>query len=116
MDLNFHVTHLAAVDNEWIIAYPHIRGGNDKGKEWHEDGKLLNKDNSIRDFLSATKFLISEGYSHPNYVAAEGSSAGGLLVGEFHELLAASVNLRPDLFRACVLSVPFLDIVSILSD
>lgn len=86
-----------------------MRGGNDLGSDWHRAGTLLNKPNSIHDFLTAAMYLLAEGYSHPNYLAAEGSSAGAILV-------AAGANLRPELFRACVLNVPFLDMLSVLSD
>ena len=101
--------HLALVDEGWVIAYCHIRGGSEKGREWYNGGRLLNKANTYYDFLDCARHLVQEGYCHFNYMAAYGSSAGGTM-------LAQAVNICPSFFRAVVLSHPFLDVLSTLLD
>lgn len=90
------------LDRGWVIAYADVRGGGGCGKKWHHDGKRTKKQNSIDDYISCAEFLIKEGIVQENKLAGWGYSAGGLLV-------ASSINTRPDLFRAAVLKVPFLD-------
>ena len=97
------------MERDWVIAFAHVRGGSDRGIDWHEQGKLENKSNSFLDFISCAEFLVAERYTHPNLLAAKGTSAGGTLV-------AQCVNMRPELFRAAVLGVPFLDVLSTLLD
>lgn len=110
LDIDFNSVFLAAVAKMgFIVAFCHIRGGSEKGINWHLDGKLLNKHNSVSDFFSCISHLIQEGYSHPNYISAYGQSAGGIVVGQ-------AINLKPDLFRAVVLSHPFVDVLSTLLD
>ena len=87
-----------------------VRGGGDRGISWHNDGKLLNKPNSFHDFVSCAEYLIANRITHPNLLAAKGVSAGGMLVAQ------ACLNMRPELFRACILEVPFLDVLSCLLD
>lgn len=94
---------LSLLRRGWTIALAHTRGGGELGKAWHAAGKLQYKENSFHDFLACAHFLVREGYSSPDLLAAKGTSAGGLLVG-------AAVNMEPELFRALVLKVPFLDI------
>ena len=98
------------MERGWIIANAHVRGGGERGIEWHDQGKMLNKANSMLDFISCAEFLIAKRITHPNLLAAKGVSAGGTLVAQ------ACMNMRPDLFRACVLNVPFLDVLTTLLD
>ncbi|KNA16379.1 hypothetical protein SOVF_089420 isoform A [Spinacia oleracea] len=90
------------LDRGWLIAYADVRGGGGRGKKWHRDGRRSMKLNSIQDFLCCGKFMVEENIVHENKLAAWGYSAGGLLV-------ASAINACPELFRAAVLKVPFLD-------
>ena len=109
MEIGFNIVYLSALENDWIIAYAHVRGGNEKGWTWHKSAMKERKMNSFFDFISCAEFLVAEGYTHPSMMCAYGASAGGLLVGTV-------INLRPNLFKAVVLSVPFLDVLSCLCD
>jgi len=109
LELSFDHVFLSAAERGWVIAYAHLRGGSEKGKEWHEMGKLENKNFVIEDYLACAYELIQRGLTHPNYLAGYGQSAGGGVV-------AQAINLRPDLFRAAILSHPFVDILSTLMD
>ena len=91
----------------WRIA--HVRGGEEMGRAWYEGGKLLQKPNTFTDFIAAAEHLVAEGYTAPDRLAISGGSAGGLLMG-------AVTNLRPDLFRAVVAEVPFVDVVNTMLD
>ena len=91
------------------MAYAHIRGGGDLGKPWHDAGKMLVKRNTFTDFIACVEHLTAAGYGDPARVAIEGGSAGGLLMG-------AVANLRPDLFRAVVSHVPFVDVMNTMLD
>lgn len=100
-DVSFNIVNLTALENGWIIAFAHVRlafllefwyilvyrGGNEKGREWHNKGKGDQKINSSKDFISCAEFLIAEKYTHPSLLCAFGSSAGGLLVGKIKFLL-----------------------------
>lgn len=110
MTQNFDLIKVAAMERGWVIAQAMVRGGGDRGIAWHNDGKLLNKPNSFFDFISCTEFLIANRITHPNLIAAKGTSAGGMLVAQ------ACLNMRPELYRACILDVPFLDPLSCLLD
>jgi len=101
------VHHL--VNAGFVYAIAHVRGGDDMGKEWYEDGKLLNKKNTFTDFISCAEYLITEGYAKKGTIVAEGGSAGGLLMG-------AVVNARPALFNTVILDVPFVDVVNTMLD
>ncbi|KAL5705027.1 hypothetical protein ACHQM5_023378 [Ranunculus cassubicifolius] len=90
------------LDRGWVIAYADVRGGGGRGKKWHHDGRRIKKENSIKDYISCAKYLINNELVHPNKLAGWGYSAGGLLV-------ASAINMEPDLFRAAILKVPFLD-------
>lgn len=90
------------LDRGWVIAYADVRGGGGGGKKWHHDGRGTKKENSIKDFVSCAKFLVEKEIVQENKLAGWGYSAGGLLV-------ASAINMCPDLFRAAVLKVPFLD-------
>ena len=110
MGQNFDLVKVAAMERGYIYAQALVRGGGDRGISWHDDGKLLNKLNTFHDFISCAEYLIANRITHPNLLAAKGVSAGGMLVAQ------ACLNMRPELFRACILDVPFLDVLSCLLD
>ncbi|NQZ79059.1 MAG: prolyl oligopeptidase family serine peptidase [Ekhidna sp.] len=97
------------MDRDVIYAIAHVRGGSDKGELWYQEGKLLEKKNTFQDFISVANYLIEEDYIEKGNIVASGGSAGGLLVG-------AVMNQRPDLFKAGILNVPFLDVVNTMLD
>lgn len=109
VDASFSSTRLSLLDRGYIFAIAHIRGGEYLGREWYEDGKMLQKKNTFFDFIDAAKHLISENYTSPNHLYAMGGSAGGLLVG-------AVMNYNPELFNGIVAQVPFVDVVSTMLD
>jgi len=109
LPLGFSGNRLSLLDRGVIMAYAHIRGGGDLGKPWHDAGKMLVKRNTFTDFIAAVEHLTAAGYGDPARVAIEGGSAGGLLMG-------AVVNLRPDLFRAVLSHVPFVDVMNTMLD
>ena len=92
-----------------MFAIAHVRGGGELGRHWYEDGKLEHKRNTFTDFIACAEHLVAEGYTAPERLAARGGSAGGLLMG-------AVANLRPDLFRAVVAEVPFVDCLTTILD
>ena len=93
----------------FIFAIAHIRGGEELGRQWYEDGKLLNKKNTFYDFIDCAEFLINEDYTNNKNLYAAGGSAGGLLMG-------AVINMRPDLWNGVIASVPFVDVISTMLD
>ena len=97
------------IDRGFIYAIAHVRGGHEKGERWYAEGRMLNKRNTFTDFIAATETLIAQGYANSRAVFAQGGSAGGLLVG-------AIANLRPDLYAGIVAEVPFVDVVTTMSD
>jgi oligopeptidase B len=105
----FQAHFLSLLDRGFVVAIAHVRGGEDLGRRWYEDGKLLRKRNTFTDFVAAAEHLIAEGYTSADRLAINGASAGGLMVG-------AVTNLRPDLFRAVVAEVPFLDVLNTMLD
>jgi oligopeptidase B len=109
LPLGFSSNRLSLLDRGFIMAYAHIRGGGDLGKPWHDAGKMLVKRNTFTDFIASVEHLTASGYGGTARVAIEGGSAGGLLMG-------AVVNLRPDLFRAVVSHVPFVDVMNTMLD
>jgi oligopeptidase B len=109
MEFSFSPARLSLLDRGVIVAAAHVRGGGEKGVPWREAGKLLDKKNSVSDFIACAEHLIAAGYTSPERLAAAGGSAGGLLVG-------AVVNMRPDLFRAAVAPLPFVDVLGALLD
>jgi oligopeptidase B len=109
LPLGFSGNRLSLLDRGFVLAYAHIRGGGDLGKPWHDAGKMLVKRNTFTDFIAAVEYLTAAGFGDPKRVAIEGGSAGGLLMG-------AVVNLRPDLFRAVVSHVPFVDVMNTMLD
>ncbi|SAM00587.1 hypothetical protein [Absidia glauca] len=104
-DPEFRLEHFPLLERGWVIALAHVRGGSELGRDWYEDGKLGNKINSFKDFISVAEHLITTQLTSSNSLAAMGTSAGGLLVG-------AMAQMRPDLFKALVLRVPFVDPLS----
>jgi oligopeptidase B len=109
LPLGFSGNRLSLLDRGVVMAYAHIRGGGDLGKPWHDAGKMLAKRNTFTDFIAVVEHLTAAGYGDPERVAIEGGSAGGLLMG-------AAANLRPDLFRAVLSHVPFVDVMNTMLD
>ncbi len=109
LPLGFNSNRLSLLDRGFVLAYAHIRGGGDLGKPWHDAGRLAHKRNTFTDFVAVVEHLLAEGYGAPGRVAIQGGSAGGLLMG-------AVVNLRPELFRAVVSQVPFVDVMNTMLD
>jgi len=93
----------------FVYAIAHVRGGDDMGMQWYHDGRMLKKKNTFTDFINCAEFLIKEGYAQPGSITAQGGSAGGLLMG-------AIANMRPDLFKAVILDVPFVDVINTMLD
>jgi oligopeptidase B len=108
-DVRFSSARLSLLDRGVIVATAHVRGGGEMGKRWHDGGRMLNKRNTFTDFIAAAEHLIARGYTRPDRLVIEGGSAGGLLMG-------AVTNARPDLFKAVVADVPFLDVVNTMLD
>ena len=105
----FSSTTLSLLDRGFVYAVAQVRGGQERGRRWYESGRLLQKRNTFEDFIDATRYLVSEGYADPRRVFARGGSAGGLLV-------AAVANMAPELYRAIVAHVPFVDVVTTMLD
>jgi oligopeptidase B len=105
----FSSNTLSVVNRGFVYAIAHVRGGKDKGYSWYENGKLMRKKNTFFDFVASAEHLCKSGYGLPGGVTIHGGSAGGMLVG-------AAVNLRPDLFRAVVGEVPFVDVLNTMCD
>jgi oligopeptidase B len=109
MDATFSSTRLTLLDRGFVFGIAHIRGGEDLGRQWYEDGKLLKKKNTFTDFIDCSKFLIEQKYTSPEHLYAEGGSAGGLLMG-------AIVNLAPELYHGIIAQVPFVDVITTMLD
>ncbi|WP_372365806.1 S9 family peptidase [Candidatus Uabimicrobium sp. HlEnr_7] len=109
MDVYFSSTRLSLLDRGVIFAIAHIRGGQEMGRHWYEDGKLLKKKNTFTDFIDCGKFLINKQYTTKDLLFAEGGSAGGLLMG-------AVANMSPQTFKGILASVPFVDVVTTMLD
>lgn len=109
MDAYFSSNRLSLLDRGFVFAIAHVRGGEDLGRHWYEQGKMLNKRNTFTDFIACAEHLISERYTSPQHLYAMGGSAGGLLVG-------AVINLRTDLFNGAIANVPFVDVVTTMLD
>ena len=109
MDPSFSAVTLNLVERGVVFAIAHIRGGGELGRRWYEQGRMEHKGNTFTDFIAAGEALISDGWVDPDRLVARGGSAGGLLMG-------AVVNMRPDLWRAVVAEVPFVDVVTTMSD
>jgi len=109
MDAYFSSIRLSLLDRGFIFAIAHIRGGEDLGREWYDNGKLLKKKNTFTDFVDCSKFVIDQKYTSPEHLYAEGGSAGGLLMG-------AIVNMAPQLYHGVIAQVPFVDVVTTMLD
>lgn len=109
MDPWFSSVRLSLLDRGFIYAISHIRGGQEMGRQWYEDGKMFKKKNTFTDFVDCSKHLISEGYTSADHLYAMGGSAGGLLMG-------AVVNMAPELYNGIIAAVPFVDVVSTMMD
>jgi oligopeptidase B len=105
----FNSNVFSLVDRGFVYAIAHIRGGQEMGRAWYDDGKMLKKKNTFTDFTAAAEHLVREGYTASDRLAIRGGSAGGLLMG-------AVTNMRPDLFRAVVADVPFVDVINTMLD
>lgn len=105
----FSTTRLSLLDRGFVYAIAHIRGGSINGRQWYEDGKLFKKKNTFTDFIDASEFLIKSKYVSKDKLFARGGSAGGLLMG-------AIINMRPDLYRAVIAQVPFVDVITTMLD
>lgn len=108
-DPSFNRDALSLVNRGFLVAIAHIRGGMEMGYEWYEGGKMMKKMNTFYDFIDCAEHLISQKYTAPDRLFASGRSAGGLLMG-------AVANLRPDLFKGIVAGVPFVDVLTTMSD
>lgn len=109
MPLAFRSARLALLDRGMIYAIAHIRGGGEMGKQWHDNGKMMKKKNSFTDFINVAEYLVDKKYTDPSQLVIQGGSAGGLLMG-------ATTNMRPDLFKAVVSQVPFVDVMNTMLD
>jgi oligopeptidase B len=109
MEPYFSSTRLSLLDRGFIYAIAHIRGGSEMGRYWYEEGKLLKKKNTFYDFIDCAEYLVKQNYTTPAKLFASGGSAGGLLVG-------AVANMRPDLFKGILASVPWVDVVTTMLD
>ena len=105
----FSASRVSLLDRGVIYAIAHVRGGGDRGRTWYDDGKLLHKKNTFTDFVACAESLVRRGYTARDKLVIQGGSAGGLLMG-------AVVNLRPDLFKAVVMQVPFVDVLTTMLD
>lgn len=108
-DAYFSSIRLSLLDRGFVYAIAHVRGGEDLGREWYEDGKLLKKKNTFTDFVDCSKYLIEQKYTSPQHLYAEGGSAGGLLMGVI-------VNTDPELYNGVIAQVPFVDVVTTMLD
>lgn len=108
-EATFNSSRLSLLDRGFVFAIAHIRGGQEMGRDWYEDGKLLKKKNTFTDFIDSGEFLVNEGYTSSSHLYAQGGSAGGLLMG-------AILNMKPELWNGVVAAVPFVDVVSTMID
>ncbi len=109
LDPRFNSNAISLLDRGFIYALAHVRGGEDLGRQWYEDGKLLKKRNTFYDFIDIADYLVENDYTNPQRLFASGGSAGGLLMG-------AVVNMRPELFKGVIAAVPFVDVVTTMLD
>lgn len=105
----FSSSRFSLVDRDVVYAIAHVRGGQEMGRSWYDDGKMMKKMNTFTDFIDVADHLVAQGYTAPDRLVANGGSAGGLLMGVI-------ANLRPDLFKAIVADVPFVDVINTMLD
>ena len=108
-DVGFSSNRVSLLDRGIVVATAHIRGGGEMGKAWHDQGRMKNKLNTFTDFIDAAEHLIAQGYTSKDRLIIQGGSAGGLLMG-------AVTNMRPDLFKAVISDVPFVDVINTMLD
>jgi oligopeptidase B len=109
IDAGFNPNYFSMVDRGVTVAVAHIRGGGEMGKTWHDAGRMMNKKTTFSGFISCAEYLVGHGYGSKERLVIEGRSAGGLLMG-------AVLNMRPDLFKAAVVGVPFVDVMNTMLD
>jgi oligopeptidase B len=109
MDPRFSPYRLSILDRGFIYAIAHVRGGGEMGRYWYDQGKLLRKKNTFTDFIAVAEHLVADQYTSPEKLVIDGASAGGLLIGDV-------VNTRPDLFKAVIADVPFVDLINTMLD
>jgi len=109
MDPGMSISRLSLLDRGFVFAIAHVRGGGELGRQWYDDGKLLHKRNTFTDFVASARHLVSEGWTSPDRLVAEGGSAGGLLMG-------AVANIAPDAFAGIAAEVPFVDALTTILD
>ena len=109
IDPGFNSNRLSLLDRGFVFAIAHVRGGQELGRQWYEDGKMFKKLNTFYDFIDVTKELIKQGYADSERVYAAGGSAGGLLIG-------AVLNMEPELYNGVISNVPFVDVITTMSD
>ena len=109
MEPDFDSNMLSLLDRGFIYAVAHIRGGEEMGREWYENGKLLKKKNTFTDYIDCSKFLIQQKFTSPKHLYAQGGSAGGLLMG-------AVINMAPELYNGVIAQVPFVDVMTTMLD
>jgi oligopeptidase B len=109
MDIFFNSNIFSMVDRGVVVAFAHIRGGGEMGKAWHDAGRMMNKKTTFTDFTSCAEYLVANSYGSKDKLVIEGRSAGGLLMG-------AVLNMRPDLFHAAIVGVPFVDVINTMLD
>jgi oligopeptidase B len=108
-DIGFNSNLFSMVDRGVVCAVAHIRGGGEMGKAWHDDGRMMHKKNTFSDFIASAEYLVAQRYGSKDRLVIEGRSAGGLLMG-------AVLNMRPDLFHAALVGVPFVDVMNTMLD
>ncbi len=109
LEPSFSSSRASLLDRGWVYAIAHIRGGQERGRAWYDAGKLMHKKNTFTDFIAVTEHLVQNKYGAKGRVFASGGSAGGLLMGVI-------VNQRPDLYRAVIADVPFVDVITTMTD
>src|SRR5205085_12246134 len=109
IDMFFNSNAFSMVDRGVVVAVAHIRGGGEMGKAWHDAGRMMNKKTTFTDFIACAEDLLKRGYGSKDRLVIEGRSAGGLLMG-------AVLNMRPDLFKAALVGVPFVDVINTMLD
>jgi len=109
MDATFNANRLSLLNRGFVFAIAHIRGGQEMGRAWYEDGKMMNKKNTFTDFITCGQFLIDQKYTSKGHLYAQGGSAGGLLMG-------AIANMAPELWNGIIAQVPFVDVINTMLD
>ena len=109
LDASFSSARLSLLNRGFAFAMAHIRGGQEMGRQWYEEGKMMKKKNTFTDFIEVAKFLVEKNYTGSKHLYAQGGSAGGLLMG-------AVVNMAPDLWNGVIAQVPFVDVVNTMLD